>query len=157
MTTITHSAGASTLASFSYTYDLANQLQPATEWDVTKTYSYDGFGQLTTVAFSTGGGESYAYDLNGNRTSANGVTYGPVGTGNRLTYDGTYTYHYDSNGNVTSKVGLTDTTTFTYDYRRPAVIKYRWPTDPGGWLHEGDLTWPKIIMARITHGYRITI
>src|SRR5262249_25485511 len=93
ITTITHSIGLTTLSSFAYDYDAASRVKDSNGPEGVRTFTYDATDQLTAVVGSTT--ESYTYDLNGNRTSANGTNYGPVGAGNRLTYDGTFTYTYD--------------------------------------------------------------
>jgi RHS repeat-associated protein len=116
--TIGHSVngGASMLSTFSYGYDpatnLTNSTGPASE---SLTYAYDHVNELTGVTGTRT--ESYQYDANGNRTSANGSTYGTPGPDNELTFDGTYTYNYDAEGNLTSKVGASLTVTYTWDYR----------------------------------------
>jgi RHS repeat-associated protein len=91
----------------------------------TYTYGYDLVGRLVTVNQNGAQIENYAYDENGNRTSAtvNGVnvsatydtqdrllqygsasyTYGPAGDLFSKTVDGqTTTYHYDQIGNLVS-------------------------------------------------------
>jgi YD repeat-containing protein len=45
------------------------------------------------------------YDANGNRVTANGITY-QQGTNNRILSDGTYSYGYDDEGNMTSRTLL---------------------------------------------------
>jgi RHS repeat-associated protein len=102
-----------TLASYTYSYDSANQLTGYVGPDGTLTYSYDSDGQLTGAAGAHA--ETYTYDKNGNRT----MTGYSTGTGNRLTNDGTYTYTYDNEGNTLTKTRTSDgqTTTFTWDYR----------------------------------------
>jgi RHS repeat-associated protein len=122
ITTITHSYGGTGVATFAYDYDPGHRLAWSSEtWSgqltVTRTYSYDADNQLVTVTYSSGGSDNYSYDSNGNRKTGNGYTYGPPGTGNRLTYDGVYTYNYDDAGELTSKVGVGDVTTFSWDYR----------------------------------------
>jgi RHS repeat-associated protein len=110
--------------------------------DGTATYSYDPTGQLTGAVYSSplpsgeGQGEgtqpdeSYSYDPNGNRLTANGQTY-TTGPNNELLSDGTYTYSFDAEGNRTARwiastsdgletqpgVGDTDITVYTWDNR----------------------------------------
>ena len=75
----------------------------ATSNDGTASYSYDPTGQLIGATYTGGqSDEAYAYDANGNRTSANGSTY-VTGVDNRLISDGTYTYSYDAEGNRTAR------------------------------------------------------
>jgi RHS repeat-associated protein len=113
LTAITHSAGASTLSSYSYSYDPASRLTSYTGPEGSLTYTYDPTNELTNV----GGArlETYTYDLNGNRT----MTGYQTDTGNRLTSDGTYNYTYDNEGNVATKTRISDgqQSTFSWDYR----------------------------------------
>jgi RHS repeat-associated protein len=122
LTTLTHSNGASPLATYTYHYDNASRVDGYSGIEGTRSYAYDNTNQLTTVtnAATSAVLESYAYDLNGNRTSANGHTYGAPGTGNRLTSDGVYSYAYDAEGNLTTMTLQSDPTkvaTYTWDYR----------------------------------------
>jgi RHS repeat-associated protein len=119
VTTITHSVnGGSSLSSFSYGYDSAARLTSSTGPEGTLAYTNDSIGELTRVTGART--ETYTYDAQGNRTSANGQTYGAPGPGNRLTTDGVYSYGYDAEGNLTTKTLLSDSTkvtTYTWDYR----------------------------------------
>ncbi len=123
LTTITHSVGAVTLALYTYHYDARNRVDGYTGGadEGSRTYVYDLTNQLTTVKNASTGSdlESYTYDPAGNRTQANGVTYGTPGTGNRLLDDGVHTYTYDDEGNMLTrrKISNGDLTTFTWDYR----------------------------------------
>ncbi|MEJ5342271.1 MAG: RHS repeat-associated core domain-containing protein [Thermogutta sp.] len=84
-------------------------------------------GQLTAADYDYQSDESYQYDANGNRVTANGSTY-TTGTNNRLLSDGTYRYLYDAEGNRTHRfidanangqldAGDTDITQYTWDHR----------------------------------------
>jgi RHS repeat-associated protein len=81
------------------------------------TYTSYNDNELNTVTGARQ--ETYAYDLNGNRTSANGTTYGPPGPGNLLTNDGVYTYAYDNEGNLLTKTKVAggEQTQYSWDYR----------------------------------------
>jgi RHS repeat-associated protein len=91
--------------------------------------TYDPYNQLGLVG---GMGESYAYDLNGNRTVTDilnpleianrsynnvneivGATYDP--NGNVLSPDGVTTYKYDDFGRVISRTTGAQSTAFNYD------------------------------------------
>jgi len=65
-------------------------------------YTYDDTGQLTEADYDAGfqTNESYDYDANGKRETANSKTYA-TGDHNRLMEDGTYRYEYDEEGNRT--------------------------------------------------------
>ena len=100
----------------------------ATSNDGTASYSYDPTGQLIGASYTGGqSDEAYAYDANGNRTSANGSTY-VTGVDNRLISDGTYTYSYDPEGHRVARwvdvnadgvldAGDTDITVYGWDVR----------------------------------------
>ena len=93
---------AGTAPSYTWSYDAAGDMtQMVSALDGTVNYSYDATGQLTAAASSnTQLVESYSYDSNGNRETANGTTYGAA-TNNQLTSVGAYTYSYDQEGNCT--------------------------------------------------------
>ncbi len=100
--------------SFSYTYDLDGQVHTYSGPDGTMSYVYDAAGQLSTVYGSHP--ETYSYDLNGNRQTANGHTYGNPGPANELTSDGVYTYTYDNVGNMLTKTGMENGLTTAYSF-----------------------------------------
>ena len=113
-------------------------LTSCTSNDGTANYSYDPNGQLIGVTYSDSNPESpipnpesYSYDANGNRVTANGSTY-VTGADNRLISDGTYTYSYDAEGNRVAKfidvnadgvlgTGDTDITQYKWDARERLV------------------------------------
>jgi RHS repeat-associated protein len=104
------------------------EVTSCTSTDGTARYSYDPTGELLAATYTGGqAAESYTYDANGNRVTANGYVYAS-GADNRLLSDGTYTYAYDAEGNRTEKfidanhdgvldAGDTDVTAFTWDNR----------------------------------------
>jgi RHS repeat-associated protein len=95
------------------TYDAGNQLTKEVSVDGTENYAFDADGQLTSA---TGWrNEAYSYDATGNRTMAGYQT----GTGNELLTDGTYNYTYDADGNMLTKTQISsgNVTTYTWDYR----------------------------------------
>jgi RHS repeat-associated protein len=63
-------------------------------------------------------GESYSYDANGNRITANGASC-QTGTDNRLLSDGVYNYTYDGAGNLWRQTKIADGSgagAMSYDY-----------------------------------------
>ena len=104
------------------------EVTSCTSTDGTASYSYDPTGELASATYSGGqADESYTYDANGNRVTANGYVYA-TGADNRLLSDGTYTYAYDAEGNRTAKFidvnadgvldsGDTGVTLYTWDNR----------------------------------------
>ena len=99
----------------STTYDSAGQRADAAYDHSSGTatvehYSYDPSGQVSGIGRVLG--NSYSYDLNGNR-NATGYT---TGAGNELTNSPGMTYTYDNDGNMISATTSSGTTTYTYDY-----------------------------------------
>jgi RHS repeat-associated protein len=111
---ITH-AGATTLATYTYTYDEDSRVTGFQGPTDSVTYSYDGNNELLTVNGTRA--ETYSYDHNGNRNMTGYVT----GTGNQMTADGTYTYSYDNEGNMLTKSGGGLLVTYTWDYRNRLI------------------------------------
>ncbi|MGA2066672.1 MAG: RHS repeat-associated core domain-containing protein [Thermoguttaceae bacterium] len=85
---------------------------------------------------ASGGGtvESFSYDPNGNRTSADGQSYAAAAPADRLTFDGTYYYTYDKEGNRTLRFkgssdptnGATNITQYVWDNRNRLVEVKTW-------------------------------
>ncbi len=129
-----HDTTGVTSALMSGGYAGLDEVTSCTSVDGTASYSYDPTGQLIRATYSasnpeslTPSPESYTYDANGNRVTANGDVYA-TGADNELLSDGTYTYAYDGEGNRTAKfidvnhdgvldVGDTDITEYTWDNR----------------------------------------
>ena len=128
LTTIDHKRNTTGLAKFDYAYDAGSRITSETDtfasntsWNASHTYTYDNLDQVKNVTHTGGqANESYAFDVNGTRTSANGSSYTTT-TNNRITNDGTYTYTYDDEGNMVSRATpagpSSETTTYTYDHR----------------------------------------
>ncbi|NLE37056.1 MAG: RHS repeat protein, partial [Pirellulaceae bacterium] len=86
-----------TLRGFGWSYDAASRIighdsDIASEDVAANGYGYDATNQLTSADYTDANrdDESFAYDENGNRTEANGQTYGVPGAANRLSTDGYY-------------------------------------------------------------------
>jgi YD repeat-containing protein len=111
--------------SYTYAYDEAsritefNTLMGAATAD-SRGYEYDDAGQLTAATGDAD--ESYAYDSNGNRTTADGRTV-VTDAANRVVSDGTYYYEYDAEGNRTRRTELAtgQATCYEWDYRNRLV------------------------------------
>ena len=121
-----------TLVDYDWVFDAASRMtQYVNSIDGTVDYTNDDAGQLTEADYDYQTDESYTYDDNGNRVTANGDTY-VTGDNNQLLSDDTYRYAYDDEGNRTSKfidvdasgtltTGDTDITTYDWDYRNRLV------------------------------------
>ena len=127
LTSLNYTQGTTTLAGYTWLYDLQNEVTQETSVDGTTSYTYDPTGQLTGAS-STNSllDEGYSYDANGNRNS----TGYAVGGSNQMTAGAGYSYQYDNNGNRTAQwadnngvpesspqEGDTDITIYTWDYR----------------------------------------
>jgi len=83
--------------------EAASRLTNQLSYDGTAAYSYDPTGQLISATYDPSSlDESYTYDANGNRVTANGCVYA-TGADNELLSDGTYRYAYDADGNRTAR------------------------------------------------------
>ena len=113
-TTITdYVSGGSALATYVYSYDKSNRVTTMVDSDGTYTYTYDNSDELTNVDKNGTQVESYAYDLNGNRT---GTGYSTTVMNETPTSPG-ITYTYDKAGNMISANSGGTFTTYTYDFR----------------------------------------
>jgi RHS repeat-associated protein len=116
LTGIDHLKGSTHFSTYSQTYDARSRITAIDDvfsnlaWSETHDFTYDNDDQLTATNHSVQNDESYAYDVNGNRTGSQthlGATNSSTVTGNnRVTSDGVYNYTYDDEGNITKKVQL---------------------------------------------------
>ncbi|GAB6188113.1 hypothetical protein [Thermopirellula anaerolimosa] len=125
---LSHFRGQTTFVEYTWNFDAANRMtQYINSVDGTADYTSDATGQLTAADYDYQSDESYQYDANGNRVTANGSSYA-TGMNNQLLSDGTYRYLYDAEGNRTHRFidanqngqldsGDTDITQYTWDHR----------------------------------------
>jgi RHS repeat-associated protein len=121
---IAHTLGAATLVRFDYGFDTDGTITSIADAGGTRTFTYDATLQLTGGGYPTATeprSESYAYDLEGNRTSSHLSASYTHDTANRLRADADSCYDYDENGNLARKrdrVGLdcTDTSGAAKEY-----------------------------------------
>ena len=97
-----------------YTYDANSNVATRTTPTESRTYVHDTEDRLTEDRLTAGSGSTntMGYDLNGNRTSLNGTTYGYTPNTNRLTQVGTSSLTLDPAGNTTQDA---DGQTYTHD------------------------------------------
>jgi hypothetical protein len=131
VTDITHEKAATVFADYDLQWDDAGRL---TDFGFTSlvgdngdvAYDYDETNQLTDADYSSDWqtDESYTYDENGNRITANSDTYA-TGDHNRLLSDGTYHYKYDGEGNRTARyVDVNDNDAL--DSGDTTITEYEW-------------------------------
>jgi len=138
VTSITHNDPSGTqIVKHSYTYDSTNNIvEYFNSIDGNTEYNYDYLGQLIGADHANQTDESYIYDSNGNRITANGSNY-TTGENNELTSDGDYTYTYDTEGNRISKTNTsgTERELYTWDYRNrlTSVTKQTYNNSTNEW------------------------
>ncbi len=132
-----YNASGSQIVKHSYTYDSTNNIvEYLNSIDGNTEYNYDFLGQLIGADYSNGSisDETYTYDENGNRVTANGDTY-TTGDNNELTSDGTWSYTYDAEGNRISKTNATNRELYTWDHRNrlTTVTQQEWDSVEQDW------------------------
>ena len=126
------SSDSDSISSFRYTYNLNDYVTGITTSRGTLTgvnssltYGYDVLNQLTSATRPIGTvGESFTYDLAGNRLQREGETVdSSFNKNNQLTNDKKFTYIYDKNGNLTKKTNSTtsEVTEYTWDYKNQLI------------------------------------
>jgi RHS repeat-associated protein len=94
LTSLSHTSGDDTFASYSWQFDAAHRVENFTSNDGAVAYDYDDRGQLASADYDYGNmDEAYSYDENGNRLNYT------IDDLNRIANDGTHTYEYSKEGN----------------------------------------------------------
>ena len=127
LNSLDHDKGATSLASYSWTFDGASRVTNFTSVDGSTDYTYDNTNQLTAATHSFQTNESYTYDANGNRT----LTGYSTGTNNQLLSDGVHNFEYDQEGNRTKKTTIAtgDYEEYEWDHRnRLTAVTFRTST-----------------------------
>ena len=113
-------SSATTLAGYSWTYDLAGLVQTfANSQDSSEklSYQYDADDQLLGAS-GPSDGEAYTYDANGNRATTGGTSSTAIGPDNEVTEENGVTYTYDADGDLTSATASPGNyTDYAYDNR----------------------------------------
>ncbi len=120
LTALTHAQALTTLADYDWAYDAASRVtQFDSLTDGTATYSSDNANQLTSADYDYQTDESFAYDVNGNRT----MTGYDTGDNNQLLSDGVYDYTYDNEGNrlTRTKIATGIVDEYEWDYHNRLV------------------------------------
>ncbi len=116
---LVHQLGATTVNSFTYTYDAVGNRKTKGDNNGVANYTYDALNRLVqaTNPLPSNPLETYTYDPVGNRTNSNQNGPSVFNQANQLTEDASFTYQYDANGNLTRKTAKVsgDFTTYEYD------------------------------------------
>ena len=115
---LVHQLGATSINSFSYTYDKVGNRKTKVDNNGTTDYTYDTLNRLVqaTNPIPTNPLESFTYDDVGNRTDSNQNGASNFNDANQLEDDANFTYQYDNNGNLTQKTDTSlQSTVYEYD------------------------------------------
>lgn len=110
--------GASTSASFGYTYDGTGNRTSEQTASGTTSYGYVALNRLTNASYPDGTSVSYAYDPTGNRTTmttAGTTTTYTYNAGDELLSPGSETDTWDANGRLATKKSGATTTSYLQD------------------------------------------
>ncbi|MBI1871267.1 MAG: RHS repeat-associated core domain-containing protein [Chlamydiae bacterium] len=147
------------VAPFQYLYDKAGNRNKIADKYGDHVPSYDSLYRLLnlTNAFTTGGAETFSYDLTGNRTSDQTQSYTPNELNQITSGTNGLSLSYDNNGNVTSKTENGITWTYTWnsenqltkvtntDSQSPITVSY-----------EYDALGRRILKTLTTHDSQLT-
>ena len=136
---LTHDNGSSNLlAEYDFHHDIDSRIDildinyPTDTYDFHNIYEYDNIDQLKKANDGTSDVETYSYNYNGNRNTADGVSYSHnTDYTNQLECDGTYCYTYDGEGNRTEKFIWNDRPLegiagVIEDVEKTEITEYRW-------------------------------
>lgn len=115
---IYHLKGGRRLAFFEYAYDRDGKCISQKTAEGMERYAYDADSQLTGVTYPDGTDEQFAYDVVGNRTTANGAAYEVNALNQYVAVSGGNSpvlMAYDLDGNLISQADDEGTTLYAYD------------------------------------------
>ena len=148
LTSIGHSVNAVAI-DYSVGYDVMGRMTQLVTPDSTSNIAYDANHQLLSASATN---ETYEYDLNGNRESADGDGY-RTDADNRMAFDGTYNYVYDSEGNRVERIkyntpdddtsGTAQKVTYSWDHRNRLT----------GMVIEEDQGGSLVVVSTADYGY----
>jgi len=115
---LAHKLGATTVNSFTYTYDKVGNRKTKVNRDGTHNYTYDTLNRLVEAVnpLPTNLLETYNYDPVGNRTDSNQNGLSTFNASNELLDDADFTYQYDNNGNQIRKTNKTTSEFTSFEY-----------------------------------------
>ena len=138
--TLGHLLGATTIDSFSYSYDKVGNRKTKTSRDGLHDYTYDVLNRLTqaTNPLPTNPLETFNYDPVGNRTNSNQNGASAFNSANELLEDANFTYQYDNNGNLTRKVAKTGGAIIVYEYdAENRLVRVVSPSNTANYRYDG--------------------
>jgi len=115
---LVHQLGATTINSFTYTYDKVGNRKTKTDNNGAASYTYDTLNRLVqaTNPIPTNPLESFTYDEVGNRVNSNQNGSSNFNLANQLEDDANFTYSYDNNGNQIQKTNKSTSAFTLYEY-----------------------------------------
>ena len=135
---LVHQLGATTVNSFTYTYDMVGNRKTKVDRNGSSSYTYDVLNRLVEALnpLPSNPLEAYNYDEVGNRLTSNQNGASTFNVANQLTEDATFTYQYDNNGNLIRKTDKATSAFTQYEYtaenqlvrvvKNGTVINYRY-------------------------------
>jgi RHS repeat-associated protein len=115
LTSLAAVSGTTTVTSFGYTHDDADNRLRKTTASHSEDYTYDPLNRLRQVLSNAIPNESYTYDGVGNRLTSLTAPGWAYDERNRLLSQGSTTYGYDANGNLIQKTEGGVTSTYEWD------------------------------------------
>ena len=137
---LAHRLGATTINSFTYTYDKVGNRKTKTSRDGLHDYTYDVLNRLTQAAnpLPTNPLETFNYDPVGNRTNSSQNGSSTFNLANQLLEDTNFTYQYDNNGNMTRKTAKVGGAVATYEYdAENKLVRVVSPTNTANYRYDG--------------------
>ncbi len=113
-----HQFGATTIDSFTYSYDKVGNRKSKADNNGAANYTYDTLNRLVQAVnpLPSNPLESFTYDPVGNRTNSNQNGASTFNQANQLLEDANFNYQYDNNGNLTRKTPKTTGPITSYEY-----------------------------------------
>src|SRR5713226_5034419 len=113
-----HQFGATTIDSFTYTYDKVGNRKSKADNNGAANYTYDVVNRLLQAVnpLPMNPLETFNYDPVGNRTNSNQNGLSTFNQSNQLLEDANFTYQYDNNGNMTRRTAKVGGAVTQYEY-----------------------------------------
>jgi len=138
--TLGHQLAATTINSFSYTYDKVGNRRAKTSRDGLHDYTYDVLNRLTQASnpLPSNPLETFNYDPVGNRANSNQNGSSTFSQANQLLEDANFTYQYDNNGNMTRKTTKIGGAVTQYEYdAENKLVRVVSPANAANYRYDG--------------------